>query len=61
MKFKDFLLDFGKWLLRILIGAALLFGPLMLAVELMEPKLLLLYVVSAAIMTVFLISYFKKR
>jgi hypothetical protein len=61
MKFKDYLIDFGKWLLRILIGAALIFGPLMLAVEFVEPKLLLLYIVSAAIMTVFLISYFKKR
>ena len=61
MKFKDYLIDFGKWLLRILIGAALIFGPLMLAVEFMELKLLLLYFVSAAIMTVFMISYFKKR
>jgi membrane protein implicated in regulation of membrane protease activity len=61
MKQTNFLLDFGKWLLRLLIGAALFFGPLMLAVELMEPKLLLLYIISAAIMTVFLISYFKKR
>jgi hypothetical protein len=47
MKFKDFLIDFAKWLLRLLIGAALLFLPLMLAVEFMEPRLLWLYIVSA--------------
>lgn len=61
MIFKDFLIDFAKWLLRLLIGATLIFGPLMLAVEFVEPKLLLLYIISAVIMTVFLISYFKKR
>ena len=61
MKLKDYLIDFGKWLLRLLIGGAVLFLPLILAVEFMEPKLLLLYIVSSAIITVFLISYFKKR
>jgi len=60
MTFKDYLLDFAKWLLRIVIGAALLLGPLMLAVEFVAPKLLWLYIVSAAIITVFLVNYFKK-
>ena len=61
MTLKDFLIDFGKFLLRLLIGAALIFGPLMLAVEFMEPNLLWLYFVSAAIITIFLVNYFKPR
>jgi hypothetical protein len=61
MKFKDYLIDFGKWLLRLLIGVALIFGPLMLAVEFMEPSVLWLYLASATIITRFLVSYFKKR
>jgi len=61
MKQTNFLPGFGKWLLRILIGAALIFGPLMLAVEFMEPRLLWLYIGSAAIITIFLINFFKPR
>jgi len=61
LKFKDFLIDFGKWLLWIIIGAALLFGPAILAVLFMRLSLLLLYIVSAAIITIFLINFFKPR
>lgn len=61
MKFKDYLIDIAKWLLRLLIVAVLLFGPLILAVMFMNLNWLLFYINSAAIMTVFLINYFKKR
>jgi len=61
MKINNFLPDFGKWLLRLLIGAALLFGPLMLAVEFVDPGFLVMYIFSAAVITIFLVTYFKKR
>ena len=58
---KDYIIDIAIWLLRILIGAALIFLPLILAVEFTEPKLLWLYVVSAAIISLFLINFFKPK
>lgn len=61
MTLKDYLIDFAKFLLRIIIVAALLFGPAILAVVFMEPRLLLLYIVSVAIISLFLINYFKPK
>ena len=61
LKFKDLLIDFAIWLLRIIIGATLLFGPLMLAVLFVDPGFLVMYIFSAAIITIFLITYFKMK
>lgn len=61
MKLKYYLIDIAIWLLRIIIVAALIFGPVILAVLFMRTWLLLLYIVSAAIITIFLTTYFKPK
>jgi len=59
MKLKDYLIDIAIWLLRIIIVAALLFLPLILAVLFMAPRLLLLYIGTAAILSLLFVNYFK--
>jgi len=57
MKFKDWLIDYGKFWLRIIIVGALLFGPAMISVKLQDERYFFLYIVSALI---FIILFLKR-